>query len=175
MTDPDSLRGDVAAQLVGLSAAGRPLNTDAAMCTAKRYAGDASRFAVRKDLISRYLKRQNPRRDGRSAIITAGAPGAGKTRVLHAQVYELDDYRILDADIVKDYLIEQALEDGIYDDLLAIRSPTDIRWRHVIGVARSPGIGRADRQDPQDLRRQTREHRRRRDLDLERPGPERFR
>lgn len=118
MTDSDSLRGEVAAQLVALSAAGQPLNTDAAICTAKRYAGDASRFAVRKHLIGRYLERQTPRRDGRSAIITAGAPGAGKTRMLHTQVCDLDDYRILDADIVKDYLIEQALEDGIYDDLL---------------------------------------------------------
>lgn len=38
--------------------------------------------------------------------------------MLRAMVADLGDYRVIDADIIKDYLIEQALEDGIYDDLL---------------------------------------------------------
>jgi hypothetical protein len=56
--------------------------------------------------------------DGRSAIITAGPPGVGKSTALHALVVDLDTYRVLDADIVKEYLIERAVADGIYDDLL---------------------------------------------------------
>jgi hypothetical protein len=79
------------------------------------------RFRFRKRVIGQYLNRQAPRRDGRSAIITAGVPGAGKTQMLHAQVPDLADYPILGADIVKDHLIEQALDDGIYDHLLTLR------------------------------------------------------
>jgi hypothetical protein len=39
--------------------------------------------------------------------------------MLRAWVADLGDYRIIDADITKDYLIEKALDDGIYDHLLA--------------------------------------------------------
>ncbi len=67
--------------------------------------------------------------DGRSAIVTAGPPAAGKSTALHAEIVGLDTYRILDADIVKEYLIEQALDDGIYDDLLLESSPTDTESR----------------------------------------------
>lgn len=38
--------------------------------------------------------------------------------MLHAWIADLDAYRLIDADIIKDYLIEQALDDGIYDHLL---------------------------------------------------------
>ena len=79
---------------------------------------DVERAAFRKRVVDEYLGLSNPRRDGRSAIITAGAPGAGKSGLLAEQVPDLAEYRVLDADIVKEYLIKQALEDGIYDDLL---------------------------------------------------------
>jgi hypothetical protein len=115
----DNLRAKVAEQLTARSAAGGPLHRDAAECTARRYAIDVSRAALHKRIIDRYLARENPRRDGRSAIITAGAPGSGKGSMLRAWVADLGDYRVIDADIVKDYLIEQALDDGIYDHLLA--------------------------------------------------------
>lgn len=39
--------------------------------------------------------------------------------MLHAWIADLDAYRLIDADIIKDYLIEKALDDGIYDHLLA--------------------------------------------------------
>jgi dephospho-CoA kinase len=74
---------------------------------------------VHKRIVDRYLARENPRRDGLSAIITAGAPGSGKSSMLRAVVADLADYRVIDADIIKDYLIEHALADGIYDHLLA--------------------------------------------------------
>ena len=119
MARDDSLRAKVAKQLTTRSAAGGPLHWDAAECTERRYATDISRAALHKRLVDRYLARENPRRDGRSAIITAGAPGSGKSAMLRARVADLDDYRVIDADIIKDYLIEEALDDGIYDHLLA--------------------------------------------------------
>jgi hypothetical protein len=115
----DSLRAKVAQQLATRSAAGRALHRDAAECTQRRYATDISRVALHKHIVDSYLARENPRRDGRSAIITAGAPGSGKSSMLRAWVADLDDYRVIDADIIKDYLIEKALDDGIYDHLLA--------------------------------------------------------
>lgn len=57
-------------------------------------------------------------REGRSAILTAGAPGAGKSTLLRDHIPDLDGYRSPDADVVKDHLIEQALSDGDYAELL---------------------------------------------------------
>lgn len=39
--------------------------------------------------------------------------------MLRAVVADLDDYRVIDADIIKDYLIEEAINGGVYDHLLA--------------------------------------------------------
>lgn len=50
--------------------------------------------------------------------MTAGPPGAGKTTLVKAHVSNPTDFRILDADVVKDYLIEEALNDNIYSGLL---------------------------------------------------------
>ncbi|MGV0644035.1 zeta toxin family protein [Mycolicibacterium sp. XJ2546] len=113
------VRAQVARQLASKSAPGGPLHREAPGCTAFRYATDAGRPKLRKRLIERYLARANPRLDGRSAIITAGAPGAGKSSILRALLADLDEYRVIDADDLKDDLIEQALNDGIYDGLLA--------------------------------------------------------
>lgn len=119
MAHEADLRAEVAEQLTIRSASGGPLHREAAECTEYRYGTDVGRAQMHKQLIESYLGRGNPRRDGRSAIITAGAPGSGKTSVLRTVVPDLDDYRVIDADTIKDYLIEQALEDGIYDGLLA--------------------------------------------------------
>lgn len=118
MTADDGLRDAVAAQLIELSTSGQPLHADCHRRTAVLYAGDLGRRAVHRDIIEKYLSRASPRQDGRSAIITAGPPGVGKSTALRTEVADLDGYRILDADIVKDYLIEEAIADGIYDDLL---------------------------------------------------------
>jgi hypothetical protein len=112
-------RAAVAAELNALSATGHALNTDANHCTDTMYKSDSGRRHFRKGVVNKYLALSSPQ-VGRLAIVTAGPPGAGKTTLLHAQVYNVAAaYRILDADIVKDDLIEQALSDGIYNHLLA--------------------------------------------------------
>lgn len=63
------MRDAVAEQLTTASRAGGPLHRDAPECTARRYATDVSRAIFRKHIIERYLARQTPRRDGRSATI----------------------------------------------------------------------------------------------------------
>ena len=92
MARDDSLRAKVAEQLTTRSAAGGPLHRDAAECTERHYATDVSRLVLHKRIVDRYLARGNPRRDGRSAIITAGAPGSGKSSMLRAVVADLGDY-----------------------------------------------------------------------------------
>lgn len=111
-------RANVAADLNALSVKGQALHTDANHCTNTMYASDVGRRHFRKRVVKKYLGRSRPQL-GHLAIVTAGPPGAGKTTLLHAQVSMLTNYRILDADIVKDYLIEQALSDGIYNGLLS--------------------------------------------------------
>jgi hypothetical protein len=118
----DGLQAKVAEQLSARLATGGPLHRDAVDCTDRLYASDVSRAVLHRTVIDNYLARATPRRDGRSAIVTAGAPGSGKSTVLRAQVADLAEYLVVDADIIKDDLIEQALADGIYDGLL-----TDIR------------------------------------------------
>ena len=110
----------VAAELNALSAKGGALHTEANHCTNTRYASDVGRRHFRKSVVKKYLGLNTPQ-VGRLAIVTAGPPGSGKTTLLHAQVPTLTNYRILDADIVKDYLIDRAISDGIYNHLLSQR------------------------------------------------------
>lgn len=120
MIDDVGLRDSGAAQLIAMSAPGGRLHTDASDNSSALYAGKIERFAFRKRVIADYLDRQSPPREGHSAVVTAGAPGAGKTTALrHVRGYDPAEFRVLDPDIVKDRLIEQALRDGIYDDVLA--------------------------------------------------------
>ena len=117
-TSPD-LRAQVAHQLTTLSAPGAPLHRDSDECTHHRYPiTDTDRARFHGRTVDWYLGLQNPRHDGPTAIISAGPPAAGKTTMLHNRISDIDDYRIIDADIIKDHIIEQALTDGIYDHLL---------------------------------------------------------
>ncbi|EHB53310.1 zeta toxin family protein [Mycolicibacterium vinylchloridicum] len=122
------LRAQVAAQLTALSAPGTPLHRDSAQSTARLYPrGDLGRARFQKDTIDWYLSQANPRLGGRTAIVTAGPPGAGKTALLRARIANLDEYRIIDADIIKDHIIRQAMADGIYDHLLTMAPLADGR------------------------------------------------
>lgn len=58
-------------------------------------------------------------KDGLAAILTAGPPGAGKSTSLAGLGEDLTGYRRLDADLIKDHLLEKAVEDGIFDSILA--------------------------------------------------------
>jgi hypothetical protein len=107
----------VAAQLNTLSNKGGALDTDVAHCTDTMYATDIGRRRFRKTIVKKHLARSSPQ-VGRLAIVTAGPPGSGKTTLLGKQVPTLTHYRTLDADVIKDDLIEQALLDHIYDHLL---------------------------------------------------------
>ena len=118
MTDAGELRGAVAAQLTALSGPGHPLHANSDRATAILYAGDPARASFHRGVIADYLSKASPLQDGRSAIITAGPPGVGKSTALHAHIGDLGTYRVLDADLVKEYLLQRALADGIYDDLL---------------------------------------------------------
>ncbi|MDG3010322.1 hypothetical protein G4X40_09170 [Rhodococcus sp. D2-41] len=106
MTAAEPLRDVVAAQLSFLTAPGHVLNTDSDRNTYIRYAADVRSAKFRKRVVAKCLDRQNPVRGGLSAMISAGAPGAGKSTALRARAPDLDGYRILDADIVKDALLE---------------------------------------------------------------------
>lgn len=115
-----SLRDEVAAQLSALTAADAIAGLRSARTTHRFYAADPRRRQIRQGIIDRYLDTSgNPGCDGQSVIITAGVPGAGKSTAVTAQVPDPESYRELDADIVKDYLLEQAVADGIFDDLSA--------------------------------------------------------
>jgi Zeta toxin len=118
VTSAGGLRDSVAAQLTDLSSPGQALHANSDRRTEVLYAGDSVRASFHRDIIADYLSRASPLQDGRSAIITAGPPGVGKSTALHAEVVDLDTYRVLDADIVKGYLVERAVADGIYGDLL---------------------------------------------------------
>lgn len=107
----------VAAELTVLSAPGGELDTNAAHCTDTMYASNTGRRRFRKMIIKKYLALHGPQVN-RLAIVTAGPPGSGKTTLLGREVPTLMDYRILDADVIKDDLIDQAQSDHIYDHLL---------------------------------------------------------
>jgi len=113
------MRDVVAAELNALSAPDGPLSAYSDRSTTSLYAADVGRYAFRRQLIEQYRERDGLYPDGGAAIITAGAPGAGKSTLRDSQVNNLADYRIIDADKVKDALIQQALSDDIYADRLA--------------------------------------------------------
>ncbi|GCE38810.1 hypothetical protein Rhow_002334 [Rhodococcus wratislaviensis] len=106
MNSPDPLRGRVAAQLTAMSVPGGPLHTKSDTSTMIRFAASPARLRFRRTVVDRYLVRETSLRERRSAILTAGAPGAWTGTLLHDHIPGLDGYRRLGADMVKDFLIE---------------------------------------------------------------------
>lgn len=119
MSGGDSHRFEVADQLTRWSASGGQLHRDAIDCTDSLYSTDVDRLRYHRDVIEEHLARANPSCDARSAIVTAGPPGAGKSTAVRVSVVDLDEYRIIDSDEIKDDLIRKALQDGIYADRLS--------------------------------------------------------
>ncbi|MFN6548082.1 zeta toxin family protein [Mycolicibacterium nivoides] len=156
MPDDAELRAAVTAELAGLTAAGGPLAPDSARATYKVFEDDPRRARVRKQIVSEFLDDPgSPVRVGTAAVITAGAAGAGKSTAIKAVLgASRSGYRRLDADDVKDHLLTDALETGLFDDLLSRTLPDgrpiaprelaalvhhestqiwDALWRHCIG------------------------------------------
>ena len=67
MNSPDPLRGKVAAQLTAMSVPGGPLHTKSDTSTMIRFAASPARLRLRRTVIDRYLARETPLREGRSA------------------------------------------------------------------------------------------------------------
>lgn len=120
--DDHRLRDVVARQLDLMSAPGGLLNTASSHATVELYRGSPDRAAFRAEVIERYREiQQDVAADGLAAIMMAGPPGAGKsTARAHRNVA---GWRVLDADIIKTFLIERAVQDGIYTELLHLPLP----------------------------------------------------
>ncbi|GAF46538.1 hypothetical protein [Rhodococcus wratislaviensis] len=118
MNSPDPLRGKVAAQLTAMSIPCGPLHTKSDASAMIRFAASPTRLRLRRTVIDRYLARKPRCAKDVRRFSRAGAPGAGKSTLLRDRIPDLDGYRSLDADVVKDHLIEHALRDGDYAELL---------------------------------------------------------
>lgn len=98
MSDSSSTRDAVAAQLAALSAPDAPCSTDSPRNTPRLYATSVRRRVFRTTVIDRYLdSAPTSPREGCSALVTAGPPGADKSTLLRLQIADLQDYRRLDA------------------------------------------------------------------------------
>lgn len=121
----EQLRDAVAAELSRLTAAGGPLATNSPRATYRVFEDDPGRARVRKRIVTDYLANIGTSvRTGDVAVLTAGVAGAGKsTAVATVLSASLADYRRLDADLVKDQLLADAVGSGLFDDLLATTLP----------------------------------------------------
>ncbi|WP_230620856.1 MULTISPECIES: zeta toxin family protein [Nocardiaceae] len=57
------------------------------------------------------------------ALATAGPPGVGKSSSINRRRLAGQGWRVLDADVIKDYLLRDAVACGVYDDLLGRTLP----------------------------------------------------
>lgn len=61
--------------------------------------------------------------DGTCIVVTAGAPGAGKTPALRSAVADLGTRFVIDPDVAKEYLAHWCIDEGIYSELLTTEMP----------------------------------------------------
>lgn len=112
-------------RLIVLSERGGPLSRDSRYATNNFYGENhRSRLAFRRELIDFFLNDgADVGKDGLAAIVTAGPPGAGKSTAISGLSEDLSAYRRLDADQIKECLIEKAVEEGIFDKFLGMGLP----------------------------------------------------
>jgi hypothetical protein len=81
-----------------------------------------ARRRTRDAIVDAYLAEQTDVGVGRQflALATAGPPGVGKSSSIDRRHLAGQGWRVLDADKLKDYLLRDAIEQGIYTDLLSI-------------------------------------------------------
>ncbi|WP_231914233.1 zeta toxin family protein [Rhodococcus sp. LB1] len=81
-----------------------------------------ARRRTRDAIVDAYLAEQTDVGIGRQflAPTTAGPPGVGKSSSIDRRHLAGQGWRVLDADKVKDHLLRDAIEQGIYTDLLNI-------------------------------------------------------
>lgn len=127
MSPDNELRNAVAAELAALTAHGGPAGTKSPRATYQQFADSPSRAQMRRDIITGYLADElAPSAGVRKAIITAGVPGAGKSTAVHTILGpEASQYRHVDADVIKDALLDHAVATGLYADLLGRRLADD--------------------------------------------------
>lgn len=121
----EQIRAETAAALDELCEPGSVLAASGNRASFVLYANDARRRRTKDAIVDAYLAEQNDvERGGRLAVVaTAGVPAAGKSTAIEYRGLAGKGWRVLDADRIKDYLIEDALTCGIYDDLLEIELP----------------------------------------------------
>ena len=104
---------------------GGELHPDSDRASHRLYAEDPLRRRLIDQTIAAYLSTQTAVEAGGQfwAIATAGVPGAGKSTSIRRHPDIDERWRTLDADRVKEYLIQAALQDGDYTDLLSIDLP----------------------------------------------------
>ena len=80
---------------------------------------DRARRKFRQEIIDSYMSDSaDVGKDGLAAIVTAGPPGAGKSTKIEHLDESISGYRRLDADKIKDVLLDRAVTDGIFDSFL---------------------------------------------------------
>ncbi|MEU2004850.1 zeta toxin family protein [Rhodococcus sp. NPDC019627] len=81
-----------------------------------------ARRRTRDAIVDAYLAEQTDVGVGRQflALATAGPPGVGKSSSIDRRHLAGQGWRVLDADTIKDYLLRDAIERGVYTDLLSI-------------------------------------------------------
>jgi len=114
------VRARVAGALEDLNLPGQDLSVDSARSTLRLHGDGAARMKVWEDIRDEYLAR-HPKVDvdGRAIVLSAGAPGAGKSTAISETIGDDSRWRRIDPDVIKEMLIERELASGTYDDLLA--------------------------------------------------------
>lgn len=119
------LRAATAAVLERMCSGGGTLDRHGATASHRLYAHDPHRRRTVDRIIDSYLAEQhNVVLDGQfCALATAGVPGAGKSTSIKRHGLAGQGWRVLDADRVKDHLIRDALDTGIYRSILEMTLP----------------------------------------------------
>ncbi len=133
--DRDPVSEEVARELEALAKGGAH-DAGGRRATLHTYSA-AERVRRATEVIAAYLERDlDVGLEGQAAIVTAGPPGAGKTAALQRAGLLSGSFRNIDADVVKDMLLERALRDGIFDDLLSrlLADGRSVRPRELAGL-----------------------------------------